>query len=145
MNIFVTIGTVKFDPLIKKLDELVAAGTIKDKIVAQIGQGEYEPENFRYYRFGTSETQYKGYKWADLVIGTGGAGTIMELMKLRKKYIAINIGSGSQELPQYMAKRSHILYCENLDELPQFIEMAKNYAFKPREKEPFRTKLLLKE
>ena len=129
MNIFVTVGTGLWDPLIQKLDELVAAGTIKDKIVAQIGKGKHEPKNFRFYRFGTMETQYKGYEWADLVIGTGGAGTIMELMRLKKKYIAVNIGSGSQELPKHMAKMAHMLYCEDLKNICEYIERARIMKF----------------
>ena len=51
--IFVCVGSreYQFNRLLKKLDELVAEGVIKDKIVAQIGQSQYEPQNYEWHRF----------------------------------------------------------------------------------------------
>lgn len=41
--IFVTIGTQKFpfDRLLKKIDELIESGFIKEKVIAQVGNSAY--------------------------------------------------------------------------------------------------------
>ena len=43
--IFITLGSQKFqfNRLLKAVDELVAAGKIKDEVFAQIGYSDYKP------------------------------------------------------------------------------------------------------
>lgn len=53
--IFVTLGSQKFqfDRLLKKLDELVEDGVIREEITAQIGASTYLPKHFPYVRLWT--------------------------------------------------------------------------------------------
>ena len=46
--IFITTGSQKFqfNRLLQKIDELVADGTIKDKVFAQSGYSDYAPKNY---------------------------------------------------------------------------------------------------
>ena len=48
--IFVTVGSQKFqfNRLLKKIDELIDAGIIKDKVFAQTGASDYIPKNYQY-------------------------------------------------------------------------------------------------
>ena len=51
--IFITLGSQKFqfNRLLKAVDELVAAGKIKDEVFAQIGYSDYKPTNYKYEQF----------------------------------------------------------------------------------------------
>ena len=51
--IFITLGSQKFqfNRLLKAVDELVAAGKIKDEVFAQIGYSDYKPMNYKYEQF----------------------------------------------------------------------------------------------
>ena len=46
--IFITTGSQKFqfNRLLQKIDELVAEGTIKDEVFAQIGYSDYVPKHY---------------------------------------------------------------------------------------------------
>jgi len=75
--------------LLKKLDELVADRTVKDKIVAQIAQSEYEPKNYEWYRF-LDRDLFKQYQQdADLIISHGGTGALIGALKMGKQVIAV--------------------------------------------------------
>lgn len=89
--IFVCVGSreYQFNRLLKKLDELVADGTVKDKIVAQIAQSEYEPKNYEWYRF-LDRDLFKQYQQdADLIISHGGTGALIGALKMGKQVIAV--------------------------------------------------------
>ena len=45
-NIFIVVGNGKFDPLIKKIDQLKSERKIEENIIAQIGHGKYQPKNY---------------------------------------------------------------------------------------------------
>lgn len=85
--IFVTVGTTHFDGLISQIDALVAEGTIKTEVYAQIGQGTYIPQHLEWFRY-TDKIRELEEK-ADLVICHGGVGSIFELMELQKPFIAV--------------------------------------------------------
>lgn len=84
MNILVTVGTTKFDSLIKYLDQNLIKNV---EFVFQIANGKYLPKNFTYFRF-TNEIE-KYYEEADIVITHAGAGTIYRLLEKRKKMIIV--------------------------------------------------------
>ena len=120
--IFVTVGSTKFDELIKKIDDFVSKGEIKDKVIAQIGKGEYIPKKIKYFRY--KKTLKKYYKLATIVISHEGAGTLFELVHLRKKTIAIiNPNTVSNpDLINKFSKEGYIIKCENIDNLPKIIK-----------------------
>lgn len=89
--IFVCVGSrdYQFNRLLKALDELVAAGKIKDEIVAQTGLSEYEPRNYTWYRY-LDRDVFKDYQQkADLIISHGGTGALVGALKMGKQVIAV--------------------------------------------------------
>ena len=89
--IFVCVGSrdYQFNRLLKALDELVAAGTLTDELVAQIGQSEYEPRHYTWYRY-VDRDVFKDYqKKADLIISHGGTGALVGALKMGKQVIAV--------------------------------------------------------
>lgn len=89
--IFACTGTqiFQFDRLLKKLDELVADGTITDKIFAQIGASEYLPKNYEYERFIGKSEFAELQQNADIIISHGGTGALIGASKLGKSIIAV--------------------------------------------------------
>lgn len=89
--IFVCTGTqvYQFDRLTKKLDELVAAGVITDRIFAQIGAAEYLPKNYEYKKFVDKDEFAEYQQQADVVISHGGTGALISASKLGKNIIAV--------------------------------------------------------
>jgi len=85
--IFVTVGTTRFERLIEEIDRLAGAGVIKDKVFAQIGQGEYIPSHLEWTRYVQGIEEY--YRKADLVICHGGAATVFELLRMGRRFVAV--------------------------------------------------------
>ncbi|MFX0055470.1 MAG: PssE/Cps14G family polysaccharide biosynthesis glycosyltransferase [Promethearchaeota archaeon] len=131
--IFLTVGTAMFDPLVKVIDRLVGEDIIKEPVVAQIGRGQYEPKNMRYFRF--IKSLNKAYDAADIIISTGGAGTTIECVSRGKKLVVVEnttLMEGHQaQLIREMAKRGHLIWCRDPDSLEDCIEQARNKTFTP--------------
>jgi UDP-N-acetylglucosamine transferase subunit ALG13 len=129
--IFVTVGTAHFDPLIQKVDELIMDGVIKNHVIGQIGRGQYRPECFRYFRFIRSLNS--AYEHAEIIISTGGAGTTMECVTQGFKLVVVEnktLMEGHQsQLLRELSRRGHLIWCKDLDELPQAIEDARKREF----------------
>lgn len=92
--IFITLGSQKFqfNRLLKAVDELVAAGKIKDEVFAQIGYSDYKPMNYKYEQFLDREKFSQVMDKAEIVITHGGTGAIIGAVKKGKKvsYICAN-------------------------------------------------------
>ena len=131
--IFVTVGTAHFDPILKEVDRLIEEGRISEPVVAQIGRGEYIPENFRYFRF--MKSLNAAYDKADVIISTGGAGTTIECVKRGLKLVVVEnttLMEGHQaQLIGEMSRRGHLVWCREISDLEKCIEEAKNKEFKP--------------
>lgn len=89
--IFVTLGSQKFqfDRLLKKLDDIVKNGNIKDEIFAQIGYSDYKPKNYRYKEFMDREEFKQMMAKSNIVVAHGGTGAIITAVKQGKKVIAV--------------------------------------------------------
>jgi UDP-N-acetylglucosamine transferase subunit ALG13 len=131
--IFLTVGTAKFDPLVKVIDRLVGRGVIKERVVAQIGRGQYEPKNMQYFRF--IKSLNKAYDAANIIVSTGGAGTTIECVSRGKRLVVVEnttLMEGHQaQLIGEMAKRGHLIWCRDPDSLEDCIEQARNRTFTP--------------
>lgn len=128
--IFVTVGTGKFDLLIKEIDKI--APILKEKIVMQIGNGFYEPKNCEFFRYARSLERY--YKRARLVIAHGGAGTTYELLRMNKKIVSManldRTDPHQQEILGALSEQNHLIWCKNPSELVNCIKKAKKFKFK---------------
>lgn len=89
--IFVCVGSRKsqFNRLVKKIDELVSKGAIKEEVIAQIGVSDYIPQNITYHRF-LSKKEFDYYQdKADVIISHAGTGALIGALKKGKKVIAV--------------------------------------------------------
>lgn len=89
--IFITVGSQKFqfNRLLKKVDELIEKGQLKEEVFAQIGVTDYFPRNYKYKDFVTQD-EFKEYMdKSDLVITHAGTGAIITALKKDKKVIAV--------------------------------------------------------
>ncbi|MHB1314472.1 MAG: PssE/Cps14G family polysaccharide biosynthesis glycosyltransferase [Christensenellales bacterium] len=89
--IFVCVGSREypFDRLLKKLDELVEQGAIRDTVFAQIGQSNYAPKYYACRRYIPAAEFNRYQQEADLIISHGGTGALISALKLGKQVIAI--------------------------------------------------------
>lgn len=89
--IFISVGSREypFDRLIRKVDELVADGTITDTVIGQIGHSRYEPKHFQWHRFLDRDVFREHQAKADLIISHAGAGALVSALKLGKTVISV--------------------------------------------------------
>ena len=137
--LFVTVGNGKFDPLIEEIDQLKENGKIKQEVVVQLGQGNYEPKYCQWFRFADKLDQY--YHQANLIIAHGGPGTIFEILRLNKKLIAIPNRDRTDprhqvEYLRAMADETNsMLYCDRVKDLEYCLDKTKKHQF-TKYKEP---------
>lgn len=121
--IFVTVGSTRYDNLIKKIDELVKEAKIIEEVVCQIGKGSYIPQNCQYFRIASSITDY--IRKASLVISQGGAATIFEVLKEGKRLIGVAnpyfADNRDKHLLGKLSEESFLLFCGDLDQLYEYI------------------------
>ena len=125
--ILVTVGSFQFSELIARVDALVANGTIREPVVAQIGSGEYVPRHMEHFRYDPNIGAW--YDKARLVICHGGPATMSELMRRKRPFVAIANPSLAHDHQSdtlaAMSRRGWCVWCRSLDDLPQAIERAR--------------------
>jgi UDP-N-acetylglucosamine transferase subunit ALG13 len=84
IRVFATVGTTRFDSLIRAVDSLDAT---EYELSAQIADGLYEPSTVQFFRF--SSHIVDEYTNADIVITHAGAGTVYELLELSKPLLIV--------------------------------------------------------
>ena len=89
--IFACVGSrpYQFNRLFKELDRLVAVGTVKSEVFAQIGSSTYEPEHFAFEHFMDPDAFRRKMSEADIVISHGASGSIMGALNAGKRVIAV--------------------------------------------------------
>ncbi|MDD2698434.1 MAG: glycosyltransferase [Arcobacteraceae bacterium] len=131
MKIFVTVGTTKFDSLIKSVDENLL--DLDYEVTMQISDGNYKPKHFEF----TNEIQ-KYFREADVVITHAGAGSIYELLELGKKIIIVpnfdRIDKHQSDIADYMDKNN---YAKSIYNIVNVIEALKSHNFDEFKKENF--------
>ena len=138
--IFVTVGTHNqpFDRLLKKIDELIENGVIKDNVIAQIGASKYSPKHYKYIKFLDDEKILELNKKAKMVITHAGAGSIIVGLKFNKPLILIPrlkefneaIDNHQVEIAAEFEKMGKVLVAYDVNDLPTLLK--KIEKFKPR-------------
>jgi beta-1,4-N-acetylglucosaminyltransferase len=137
MKIFVTVGTTRFDSLIKYLD-IELSGT-SHELIFQISDGKYEPLNFNFFRYTQNIVEY--YKKNDVVITHAGAGSIYGLLELRKKMIIVpnmeRLDKHQSDIASYMHENEYARAVFKFDHLSDSINSIDSFEPKFFEKTPF--------
>lgn len=127
--IFVTVGSTDFDPLVARMDELTPS--LGTEVMMQIGLGKYTPANARYFRFASSLDDY--YDQAELIVGHGGLGTIVEALERGKKVICVvnptTYDRHQEHLLRMFEQQNYLLWCKDLQRLGEAIHQAKSTQF----------------
>lgn len=132
--IFITLGSQKFqfDRLLKKLDEMKAAGVITDEIFAQTGFSTYQPEHFKTQNFMDRDTFAAHMAQADMVITHAGTGAIIGAVKQGKKVIAVprlskygeHVDDHQTQIVEQFSQMQIIEPCWDTEDLPAAYQAA---------------------
>ena len=131
-QLLITVGTTKFENLIKAIDNdnfysmIINNGF--NKIIIQKGYGEYKPINYKKFenkiKIQVSEiiNNFENViKSSELVISHGGAGIILESLKNKKKVIVcVNdelMDNHQVELASSLHNESYVHYCKDLSNI----------------------------
>ncbi len=89
--IFVTVGTHEqpFNRLVKKVDDLVAKGDIKEKVIIQTGFSTYKPSYCDVHKMMSFDDMQKTLKEARIVITHGGPSSFIEALQFGKVPIVV--------------------------------------------------------
>lgn len=141
--IFITLGSQKFqfDRLLKAVDQLVADGTVTEKVFAQTGYSEYKPQHYEYSQFLDREEFARLTGEADTVITHGGTGAIIGAVKKGKKVIAVprramygeHVDDHQLQMVEQFRELNLICECQDCDKLGEALEYVKNTTFKSYE------------
>ena len=131
-QVLITVGTTKFENLIKAIDtEKFYEMIIKNgftKIIIQKGYGEYIPSNYKKYenkiKIQVSEilNNFENViKSSELIISHGGAGIILESLKNKRKVIVcVNdelMDNHQVELASSLHNEGYVHYCKDLSKI----------------------------
>ena len=134
--IFVTVGTTDFDLLVASMDEL--AGSTTEQVVAQIGRGDYVPEQMDWFRFAPSLDPY--YDGARVVVAHGGLGTLVEVLQRRLPLIGVSnpdrYDHHQEDILATMERRGHMIWCRTLADLPQALDRIETMDVTPYDSPP---------
>jgi beta-1,4-N-acetylglucosaminyltransferase len=116
--ILVTVGSTNHNDLIKAIDELIAEKKITEKVVCQIGKGNYIPKNCDFFRFDL-EIDKNYYQKCKTIICVDSAGTIFRNLELGNKIIAVRhpTTKGSLDLGRKLSKDKYIYFIEKYTKL----------------------------
>ena len=140
IKVLVTVGTYKFDELIKKIDEI--ASEKKIEFVCQIGQGKYIPKNCESFSFSTNFAEKVDN--SELIITHAGAGTIYSLLENKKNLIVVpnvnRVDKHQLEIAKYVSDNKYCLSCLDVNDIGTFLGRAGTFIKQEKqfyEKEAF--------
>ena len=139
MKIFVTVGTTKFDSLIKYIDTESVFYNLS--VEFQIANGKYIPKTHPYFTFIDGNSIVKKYQESDVIITHAGAGTIYKLLELKKKIIVVpNLERSDKhqmDIARYVSENKYALVAYSLTQLEMFLNSIYDYDFKEFNKKNF--------
>ncbi|MDE6209332.1 MAG: glycosyl transferase [Lachnospiraceae bacterium] len=137
--IFIVLGTQKFqlNRLLQEMDDYAAYGKIKEKIIAQIGNSTYEPENFEYIRFMDKKNFDETVEKADIIVTHSGVGTIITALRANKPVVVYprlkkykeHVDDHQLDIAKAFEKKNYVLCCYEEDNLLSKIKEANEIKF----------------
>lgn len=130
--IFVTVGTHEqsFDRLVKKVDELVAQGVIREPVMIQTGYSTYEPQHCSFQKLLPYPEMEKYIQQARIIITHGGPASFISALQVGKIPIVVprksefheHVNDHQVEFSREVARRkNNILVVEQIEELEELI------------------------
>jgi len=125
--IFVTVGNADpFDRLLRAMDRWIDDYAITEPVLAQIGNGHYQPKNIEYVRFQTPSEYRASFEKSRFVVAHAGMGSIITAIELQKSIVVMpkraSLGEQRNEHQlatiQYFKKYPKIRVAESELELP---------------------------
>lgn len=125
--IFVCVGSreYQFNRLLIKLDNLIEKEIIKEEVVAQIGESDYIPKQYKYFRY-IPQDQFEQYiEKSRIVISHGGTGSIILALKKDKNVIGVtrlrkygeHINDHQVQFVEELSNEKYIYGVKEMDEL----------------------------
>ena len=133
--IFVTVGTHEqpFNRLVKKVDDLVAHGNIKEKVIIQTGFSTYNENHCEAHKMMSFDEMQQALKDARIVITHGGPSSFIEALQFGKVPIVVprrqeyneHVNDHQVDFTKLIEKRmNNIIPVYDIDQLSETI---KNY------------------
>ena len=136
MRIFVTVGTTPFDRLICTIDQINES---QHEIIIQTANPKIKITNHKHFQWVDHINNY--FNWADLIICHAGAGTIYNLLEMKKLIIVVpnfdRIDQHQKEIASYIEDKNYGLVCYDTNNLYNLIDSIKGKKFAPYNKESF--------
>lgn len=131
--IFVTVGTHEqpFNRLVKKVDDLVAQGNIKEKVVIQTGFSTYNATHCEAHKMMSFDEMQQALKDARIVITHGGPSSFIEALQFGKVPIVVprqekyheHVNNHQVDFTKLIEKRmNNIIPVYDIDQLANTIE-----------------------
>jgi len=148
MTIFVSVGANPhpFDRLVKKIDDMVGSGELKEEVVLQIGTTKYVPQHIKRVKVFWGPGEYEEIlKSCSLMISHAGLGNAMLARDYRKPLILVprlteygeHIDNHQVQIAKYLESRGFCRAVYDIDKLPEAIRKVQSEGLKPMErKEP---------
>lgn len=138
--IFVTVGTQNFNflRLLRAVELAIINGTIKEKVIAQIGMNKFQSEHLSCIPFLDKEEFNSLMKEARFVISHSGTGSIISALKLNKRVIVAarrvkydeHIDDHQLEILEAFSRLQLIISLkEDLSDLDEKIKNIEHYNF----------------
>ncbi len=139
--ILLTVGSMfPFDRLVRAVDEHVAAGRITEEVVAQIGDGRYEPRHMPFHRFLPRLDFEALLERADMLLSHAGAGTIAMALEHDKRLLVLprlarhaeHVNDHQIATARRFEELQHVLVAYETDQIPARLQALR--GFQPRQR-----------
>lgn len=139
--IFLTVGSMfPFDRLVRSIDKMVGQKLIDDNIVAQIGDGQYEPQHMAFDRFLPKLEYDKRISEATMLISHAGAGTIALALRFRKPLLVVprlqrykeHVNDHQVATARKFEELGHVLVAYEMRDVPARLRELKDFVPRSR-------------
>jgi len=136
MNIFVTVGSTRYDSLFHAVEHAL---NDSHKAIFQIADGEYSHSKITTIRFVKNIDEY--YKNADVIITHAGAGSVYNLLEMGKKVIVVQnierVDAHQQDLVRFVEEEKYGLGCYDISQIAEKVREVEHFEPTPYVKNEF--------
>jgi len=133
-----------FDRLVQAVDEMVAQKLIDDTVIAQIGDGRYEPRHMAFDRYLAKPEYDRRFAAATMLIAHAGAGTIALALQHHKPLLVVpRLGKFKEHVNDHQVATArkygelgHVLVACEVSQIPAGLAALKQFQPRSREVRP---------